>query len=178
MNYKYITEDNLENKQNYMYSEYCGQEFLDAYVSTRKNIIEKEQIFERVDHNTYQELSIIKEKLIKNDNIERLLKQQIDAYVKTFEVRKRLYAGYDSTWRPVVNNYRIYYNYLLLCEVLLLVWHKTKCTKYINCLLKITDSLISIISEMNETEEYRLINILKEELSIFEEIKEVMCSDT
>ena len=36
MNYKYITENNLENKQNYMYSEYCRQEFLDAYVSTRK----------------------------------------------------------------------------------------------------------------------------------------------
>lgn len=171
MNYKYITEDNLVNKQNYMYSEYGGQEFLDAYILSRKSIIEKEQIFRYAEHNTYQELSDIKEALNKNEKIDGFLKQQIDAYVKTFEVRKRLYAGYDEHWKPVVDNYRIYSNYLILCQILLLMWQKTKCTKYVSCLLKVTDSLISVIDEMNETEVYILTNVLREELSIYEDIR-------
>lgn len=33
--YKYITENNLENKQNYMYSEYGGAEFLVSYLESR-----------------------------------------------------------------------------------------------------------------------------------------------
>ncbi len=40
MNYKYITEDNLENKQTYMYSEYGGEDFLKAYVKSREDVIE------------------------------------------------------------------------------------------------------------------------------------------
>lgn len=45
MNYKYITENNLENKQNYMYSEYGGQDFVDAYIESRKNAMKLEQMF-------------------------------------------------------------------------------------------------------------------------------------
>ena len=37
MNYKYITEDDLENKQTYMYSEY--DDFLMVYARLREEVI-------------------------------------------------------------------------------------------------------------------------------------------
>lgn len=37
MEYKYITENNLFEKQTYMYSEYKGIDFIKEYMSSRKN---------------------------------------------------------------------------------------------------------------------------------------------
>lgn len=39
MRYKYITENNLENRQDYMYSKFEGKDFIYSYFNTRKNFI-------------------------------------------------------------------------------------------------------------------------------------------
>lgn len=39
MSYKYITSDNLEIKQDYMYSVYAGLDFLQAYYESRRRFI-------------------------------------------------------------------------------------------------------------------------------------------
>lgn len=90
--------------------------------------------------------------------------------MKTFEVRKRLYAGYDDKWKPCVNIYSNYELYLLMSEILIKVYCKSKILKYVSCLLKITDSLISVANNMNEIEIYRLSNILQNELLLIEQI--------
>ena len=41
MSYKYITENNLEHKQTYMYSEYGGMNFLLEYECIRQEFIKK-----------------------------------------------------------------------------------------------------------------------------------------
>ena len=41
MSYKYITENNLEHKQTYMYSEYGGIDFLLEYECIRQEFIKK-----------------------------------------------------------------------------------------------------------------------------------------
>jgi hypothetical protein len=39
MSYKYITNNNLYEKQNYMYSEYGGIKFINDYVYSRRNYL-------------------------------------------------------------------------------------------------------------------------------------------
>ena len=41
MLYKYITENNLYDKQNYMYSEYGGIAFLDSYLLSRREFLNR-----------------------------------------------------------------------------------------------------------------------------------------
>lgn len=171
MNYKYITEDNLENKQNYMYSEFGGNEFLNAYVSSRENVIRRTKVLGGYEHSTYKELNEIWEYIKDNSFISFSIKEKIDRYVKLFEVGKRIYTGYDNNWKPCTKNYRMYENYLLLCEILVFTYKNTNCIKYVSCLMKITDTLISVVKEMNEIESYKLSNVLEEELIIFEEIQ-------
>ena len=40
MQYKYITENNLENIQKYNYSEFHGSDFVYSYFETRKSLLE------------------------------------------------------------------------------------------------------------------------------------------
>ena len=41
MGYKYITDNNLVNKQDYMYSEFGGVDFLKAFTGSRDEFIEE-----------------------------------------------------------------------------------------------------------------------------------------
>ena len=41
MSYKYVTDNNLYEKQTYMYSEYKGRAFLNDYISSRQNCLRK-----------------------------------------------------------------------------------------------------------------------------------------
>lgn len=171
MNYKYITEDNLENKQTYMYSEYGGEDFLTAYVKSRENAIANVHL-EGV-HNTYTELKYIWKNIRDAEVIEAEIKDRIDLYVKTFEVRKRLYTGYDEMWKPCKNTYRDYVNYLLLGNILIVAFRKTGCAKYASCLMKLTDSLISVMKYLNEAEQCELADILGSELEIYGKLKKI-----
>ncbi len=174
MNYKYITENNLENKQTYMYTEYSGTEFIEAYKLSRKEILRKHMLnMVGMKHNTYKELSDIRDIISNGDlTIDGNIKKEIDEYVKSFEVRKRLYVGYDENWKPVQKNYNVLENYLLFGEILVDTYDKTSNLKYLNCLLKITDSLCSVSSKMDEVQIYRLSEIVKSELYMVQEIQE------
>ena len=61
--YKYITENNLEDKQNYMYSEFGGSEFLRLYCKTRNDFLKRVEGIATEYHNTRKELEIISQKL-------------------------------------------------------------------------------------------------------------------
>ena len=61
--YKYITTNNLENKQNYMYSEYKGKDFLKAYRDIRQKFCMKIFNVESEIHVSKDELKKLFEKL-------------------------------------------------------------------------------------------------------------------
>ncbi len=105
------------------------------------------------------------------DNLEAETKHVIDLYVKAFEVRKRLYTGYDEMWKPCRKEFRDYGSYLLFGNILAAAYRRTECLKYASCLMKLTDSLISVITLLREAEQYELALILGSELEIYRDIR-------
>lgn len=177
MSYKYITENNLENRQNYMYSEYKGTDFLQEYKESREQlmIVAGSDSVEEAAHITNKELADLFGKLQTEDEIELDDKKCMDAYTKTFEVRKRLYSEYNSEWKPVKNASReIYDNYILLAECLILMYEKSKCTKYISCLLKLDDTMISIKDKLTDRQVCELAGVCKREMEVIGQLYESM----
>lgn len=174
MSYKYITDNNLYNKQTYMYTEYEGKQFLKDYLKSRS-------IVKKIEKFTDSEEGIRKESAVHQDlrriylgvkNGDRNAVNRLKAYVKTFEVRKRLYTEY-SEWKPEENAvFEEYDAYLVFSDCLLEAYKKTKCLKYYSCLLKVDDTLLSIQSLLSDLERAHLSTIISEELEIFQTLSE------
>ena len=91
MLYKYITENNLIDKQNYMYSEYGGSDFLNEYRQIRERGIaglKNQESWKEKIHVSYDELCQIRKWCQGGKAGEA--KEAFDLYLKAFEVRKRL----------------------------------------------------------------------------------------
>ena len=181
MKYKYITDNNLEEKQTYMYSEFSGMNFLETYMESRENIIENEETLlkngeKARNHVTSRELVDLLQNLCGDSAIEN--KALIDAYVKSFEVRKRLYNEYSLDWKPVSNaDYHYMDNYLLLCKCVIKMYNVTKCAKYLNCLLKLDDTLLSVKNKLTDMQILELVDICKTERIFVKEMANKMGVD-
>ena len=157
MQYKYVTDNNLENIQTYMYSEYFGLDFLKAYWQSRlENITSKElsrcdmenKIENYIQSDVSAKLFDLWEK-IKNVDIGDI-KDHVDPYVKKFEVKKRLYRKYETDGRAVLESgYDEYASYILLGMIVSELYRGSGNLKYLNCMLKITDTLISVRKAMD-----------------------------
>lgn len=171
MEYKYITDHNLENRQNYMYSQYCGEEFLDAYKHSRLEYIEK---YNDIDiHHSVRVNRQISETEMKLRNLSMDDSVLMDAFVKTFEVRKRLYTQYCwETWKPEPHaGYHDMELYLLLAEKCVEFYQRSKRLELLNCLLKVDDTLLSECSLLDDVQKKRLGNVLKEELLLVDSLE-------
>ena len=176
MGYKYITGNNLYEKQTYMYSEYKGMEFIKEYLESRKSCMEELEETSgghaggpdvAMHSNVLEDLSRLREELQSGNGGDWLIKS-VNAYTKSFEVRKRIYTEYDDDWKPSSSaGFEEYESYLVFAECLLLSYYRTKCLKYFSCLLKLDDSLISIHDRMGRQSKRQFLRILEQELDIF-----------
>lgn len=171
MSYKYITDNNLYEKQNYMYSEFGGTDFLMEYINTRK------KCFGSVEHRdiavteyhcaTGQRLLSILDKL-KSGQTGRETIDLVNSYTKSFEVRKRIYTNYENNFKPSADaEFEDYDTYLLLAECLLLTYRQTGCLKYFNCLLKVDDTLLSVWEKLQQYQKGYMSHIICQELDCF-----------
>lgn len=157
MLYKYITENNLEHTQNYMYSEYAGLDFLKAYYQTREPFLleNTEELFVLLGNEFSSGMfgqtatgshliSILKRLHTEPCEDDRIA---VNFYVQRFEVHKRLFAEYDAqTGRPVAgSSYGTILDYILLAAVAEKAYGSFRSLKYLNCLLKLNDTLLSLI---------------------------------
>lgn len=174
MAYKYITDNNLYKKQTYMYSEYRGETFIKEYIDSRRKRfgaspkdIEEENLTDIISTPVRQDLGGLCEKLRGGEHSDEVIRC-INGYVKSFEVRKRLYSAYDSDWKPIVGTgFEDYESYLLFADCLLWVYQYTKCLKYFSCLLKVDDTLLSLQNRLNQKEKKSLECIVSREMEFF-----------
>ena len=162
--YTYISEDNLENTQNYMYTPYGGKAFLDAYLESRTPYLT-----ENAEEAVSVSMQTIagRPKASQDKTLEELLflwnsdnwkdascRSGIDQYIKRFEVRKQLYGAYDSEIRKPIfeSGYRESDRYLTLAAIAEKAYRVFHSLKYLNCLLKLNDTLLSLISEMDDVQ--------------------------
>lgn len=97
-------------------------------------------------------------------------REQIDCLLKSFEVYKRIYNDYDwDTWKPVTESgYRDFKSYIKFAELLLEVFHISHCFKYLSCLLKLNDTLLSLQQQLEPRQKRDLSKILENELQEIE----------
>lgn len=182
MAYKYITDDNLYNKQTYMYSEYGGIDFLKEYVFSRQQYLDEHKDMKSIateyewdevkSNDVIYELLCIKQAL-KMNTYNGTIMDLMNSYTKSFEVRKRVYEKYDSSWKPAGNKrFEDYRAYLLLAECLGLSYEHTKCLKYFNCMLKVDDTLLSIQDKLRDELKRVLYSVIQKELGFFWQLME------
>ena len=182
MAYKYITENNLYDKQTYMYSQYGGMDFLKEYVDTREKYLNKCEKLENAAtecsgeettlNDVVQDLLNIRQALKSNGQDSRAI-DLINAYTKSFEVRKRIYEEYDNNWKPIGNmEFEDYEAYLIFADCLILSYGYTRCLKYFSCLIKVNDTLLSVQDKLDGRLKRFFYKIIKDELHIFYELAE------
>lgn len=179
MAYEYITDNNLYEKQSYMYSEYRGMDFLRDYLASRYKYMEDAvksidestlSCVEASDNAVHQDLLDILQKLKIGDYSTEVI-NTINAYTKSFEVRKRIYSCYDNQWKPLENaDFENYQSYLLFADCLLHMYQHNKCLKYFSCLLKVDDTLLSIQDHLPECLRGYFSQIISRELDIFHQL--------
>lgn len=175
MSYKYITDNNLYSKQTYMYSDYEGLSFISKYLGSRKVYLEQnkktgECVSETAGKDgspTQRNLREILYQLDCGHNDEETI-CAVNNYVKSFEVRKRIYTNYDGNWKPSENaGFEEYECYLLFADCLISMYDRTHCLKYYSCLLKLDDTLLSIQNKLGVLSKEHLGRIIMRELEIF-----------
>lgn len=177
MAYKYITDNNLYEKQTYMYSEYKGMAFLKEYLESRQAFLKQNEdgktdnAVEEPLRNPVQKSLLDLKRNMENEKHDKEAVSLMNAYTKSFEVRKRIYTEYDDNWKPLSGaGFANSENYLLFADCLLLAYRNLKCMKYLNCLLKVVDTLLSIQDQLDCQSKRYFGCIIQQELDIVSQI--------
>lgn len=180
MSYIYITADNTVNKQKYNYSQYNGKAFLREYTETREDFInsypvknmDEDIVATSMHDSSFDMILNLYYKLLANP----LYEQDLECFrklVKSFEVRKLIYSKYNADWKISENaTYDNYESYLVFGLCLIKQYEYTNCTKYLSCLLKLDDTLISIQNKLTLRQKTCLSIILSNELACVHSLAE------
>ena len=178
MSYSYTDGDKIASPNTYFYTEYNGQEFLNSYFGNRKSILRKmkdavEPTFSENDTETDQSLiqtSIYLDYLytsLQSQNHSRNadIFAEINLILKKFEVSKRIYDFYLPEFKKSDDSdFKNLNNYLKLASVLSRSYEITKKLNYLNGMLKVIDTLISVFNEMSELEKKNLAWLIRMEI--------------
>jgi len=178
MSYSYTDGDKIASPNTYFYTEYNGQEFLNSYFGNRKSILRKmkdavEPTFSENDIETDQSLiqtSIYLDYLytsLQSQNHSRNadIFAEINLILKKFEVSKRIYDFYLPEFKKSDDSdFKNLNNYLKLASVLSRSYEITKKLNYLNGMLKVIDTLISVFNEMSELEKKNLAWLIRMEI--------------
>ncbi len=171
MKYQYNRTDLIDERQDYMYSNFEGEDFIEAYLENRLNCLNSssfqiesiEHIESRVVAELENFLESDRESKLENDagllstkhfllNIahsfllgekEKAIRN-LDLLIHRFEVSKKIYPYYEHTVTSGSGSDREYILYLLMGLVLTYSYMKTGDLQHLSTLLKIVDTIISI----------------------------------
>jgi hypothetical protein len=164
--YPYITNDNRETKQHYMYSSFNGLPFLESYGKIRDATLERLKRKFSASRSDELEDELVMQYLIETGYISAINDaEKLDKWIHSFEIRKRVYGAYDNEYRPLnVNDYLTPGPYVALASVISLrLASGSGGLKYLNTLLKLIDSILSFEEELSEKEIGLVHFVLSEE---------------
>lgn len=187
MSYEYILDDNLKSPLRYQYTEYRGTSFMRDWYASRRWILDQIDVtaapeklvgiqrYNLMDarqgewlsaETSLQTLLCI---LLRNEELSNEQKHTLDGFVKTFEVRKRLYSHYTAGFKPGDEtdycNMTLYTGFACVCAAAFAQYNDLR---YLNALLKVNDTLLSQWERRGElkelTNQRRLAYSVKKEL--------------
>jgi len=174
--YPYAQGDLLERPNTYFYTPFAGHDLLRAWAESREAVlahIRPGKPAELADSST--KLSV--PPCVTATLLERLTEDfsdgnappharitLLDRLVQRFEVSKRVYTAYDRSIRAVRDSgYERLDLYLMFGEVLVLAFRRAENLTYLNCLLKVTDTLIAMQDRLPASLHGRLERLIMQE---------------
>ena len=186
--YTYSNKNLFEFPQKYQMSPYHGVQFLKAYESSRKKILEKLKLSDAKNYrfhnilaekysgissnirfdekiNTFEFFNYLL-KRISDKVIDQKSKEKLDQLVKTFEVKKKIFSKYGVDMKENSSDYASINLYLLFSLICLKFYELNKNLKYLNTSLKLNDIICSQVGTYdfkNDLELFALV--IHEEMS-------------
>lgn len=163
--YGYITDNNLERRQTYQYSSFQGTPFLTVYEQSRGKLLNGignrtypleillNATMEGIPDHPSSESELLTKHLLSAWLEKELQSEQsytngsdelLKFFVKKFEVRKRIFEKYDLKLSPLTKSYNVHELYILFAVVINHAYMRTQNLFYLNCALKLGDTLLSI----------------------------------
>ncbi|MBZ9786729.1 hypothetical protein LB456_04595 [Psychroflexus sp. CAK57W] len=176
--YKYLKSDAPNEKINYSYSSFHGQEFIDAYRRTRKGFITKKQlpsIYDSISSqlslnwtNGYLETEAIFDFwLIRLIEDKEWIDSEINLLIKRFEVTKKIYTTYKEDMRPIdKTSYHDVVNYAKFGLVLAKMYKNTNYFPALNALIKISDIILSNEKFYGKKNNLYVQSVIREEFEL------------
>jgi len=189
MNYPYSEKSGFESPQSYMYTPYEGVGFLHTFFDFRGKVQNKliqacalkegqaegeigkfvsQADFQKIDSKgnqtveTYPMLCCILKDQLSEKKENSHLRNQLDNFIRKFEVSKKLHSRYSSDFKKLGNEIRHYGNYCILAAICGIVYRRTHHLKPLNCLLKVLDLLCSIpVEKLNSSEKKLMLFALE-----------------
>lgn len=173
LTYNYIDSNTPEEKINYSYSKYGGEQFLLSYFDSRHKVLPanfKVEVLVLNLNSTVQTEVLFNSWIKILQNQEEFNKVALNLLVKRFEVTKKLFEKYDADFRTLnklaYSNIRLY---VLFSFVLSLAFKKYKSLQYLNALLKVNDIIISNVTKLDDaTKQIMYVSLLNENTFINE----------
>lgn len=190
MSYDYITANNLENRQKYQYAKYQGKELIESYLEVRREAL---QIWETQSMDLKKAVETLYMQIPDTDAAETQfqLKEKFydvlwkrndreftDKILQSFEVRKRLFHTYYNHYKPVdLDDYNDIGLYLFFSYFMAEKYQEQKNLKYLNALLKVNDTILSLKDRIGEPYQKVIGNyVLKMEVEAIEKLYSAACN--
>lgn len=180
-NYPYVTDNNLDNIQDYQYSLWHGDSFIVAFQNQRQFALQDLPAADwLVLHNTACNTAFrLWSAVIQLRECKPLVPQELDwilVLLKKFEVSKKLYGCYESLppHKRCDENYSAPEPYILLAEVVLRQWHVQHNTYWINTALKLIDTLCSVIDGCDEVQRAGIAALITLEQQLLKSLLEAV----
>ena len=120
--------------------------------------------------NTIDYLNELFSLLIDREEVDSYKK--IDFLLKKFEISKKIYNVYDLEWRPTDQSnafsFKLYIGFALILDT---SYKNTRKLNYLNALLKLIDSLVSVYEDLDILEKRNLTWLILEEVKHINELK-------
>ncbi|MFP6747795.1 MAG: hypothetical protein VCD66_09395 [Alphaproteobacteria bacterium] len=170
--YPYADGDLIEAPNSYFYSRYDGLEFLTAWRQNRAAVLEispeaaKPPPVRAADPASRQSAELL-ERAMGGDDVLR------EAFVKKFEIHKRVHDGYDEAFRALdISARRSYPLYLRAADLFAACYEESGELRHLNVYLKCLDTLCSRAEELSAELLARLAWHLRQEQTFIETIIE------
>ena len=180
MGYTYTADNRIDHPHYYMYTPYEGAPFLEAYLENRRAFIaacrERLALFKSVESNDPGEIvsrhpfstdtgirlsSVVLKLLSGEDSYDEL-----SVYVRKFEVSRKLCREYDAQMKAVDRAFDDPEPYILLAFACGLQFRLGGNLKFLNCLLKLGDLVVSCLDRFDSSVTSLMLAIAAVELEV------------
>ena len=170
MDYNFSKKDRFSSPNNYMYPEYSNNIFFENYIKNREEALLYLKVSPKIADGISLKICSTEQQLIKirniiqNGEISESILNDFEQMLRRFEIAKRLRSNYPFS---ETTNTAPISTHIIFAEILCELTKVTNDLRYLNTLLKVIDTLISVINEVvNNKLGGRLIDCINFELNI------------